>query len=202
MTAQEWAALGTWVAALAAVATFVVLVVAAKHGFGQIREAERTRHAQTLSAMAQRLDADKLLQESRKAGFEYRTPEDLEDAVRQLWPLNPKLGVLFKVPGFMEELAVMVSQGALSFEMVNEWMGSVVHDLWVRWAPTVRFLREEYDRQSLYRNWQTLATESQQQGSGLSLRPPGAKVVTDPEARRGEQGIYRLGQAPDPCAIF
>lgn len=172
-------AIATIVYASAAVLTLVVIVVAALFARSQLEELERGRHAQTLLHMSQRWDSEPILQESKKLVMAYKTPTDLEQAMRRLYgKRDPELTALLKMTAFYEELGVLVNQKALSFEMVDEWLGEMVRDHWIRWAASVAFARsnEALGRERLARNWEELAGRI---GDGRGL-PRVPAIVTAP----------------------
>jgi hypothetical protein len=183
-------ALTVWTAVypLAAAGTLGVLVKAALYAKGQLaavlgqaKELEIARHAQTLLVMSQRWDTEPTLHESREALRAYLTPHDLEVAVRQMYGSHdPALGILLKVTSFYEELGVLVSQRALSFDMVDEWLGELIRDHWIKWAPTVAFVRssEGLGRERLASNWEKLARRV---GESRGLAPVVAEITTSRE---------------------
>ncbi|HXF71753.1 MAG TPA: DUF4760 domain-containing protein [Actinomycetota bacterium] len=87
----------------------------------------------------------------------YRTSGDLRDAIDRFHRTNDdRYYVLMRVPNFLEDLAVLVDQGALPEEAARASWASVIERQWAHWAPAIRLLRDVRDRPTIYANFERL----------------------------------------------
>jgi hypothetical protein len=152
---NAWA---TVVSAVVAVLGLGVLIVAAVLGLRQLKAAEQSRHALTLIEMSDRWESEPSIQKAKLAAAAFATPQALRQEAERLWRAqDAQIETLIRVPNFMELLSVMVNAGALSFEMVDDWLGELVVDWWERWDPAIQFIRGEKERERIGEAWESLA---------------------------------------------
>jgi hypothetical protein len=89
--------------------------------------------------------------------------------------------VLLRRPNFLEELAVLVDDGAISFEIVRKSLGSGIEDEWNHWEPTIRWLRGDEKYDLIYEKWEALAKRMHDELARLDV--PG---VTDSVPESGQ----------------
>ena len=162
----EWThivgAIAALVAAVAAVLTFFVVAGAAVVAWIQLNQAKSNAKERVKADMA-RLMADlfrrwdePLLTESRIEAAK-RSPSQLRYAIEMFSKAADKTYfVLFRVPGFFEEIAIMTREGTISEELVRKYFLLVVQQEWQRWEPTIRYMRSETNNASVYEHFQWL----------------------------------------------
>lgn len=130
------------VAALAAVGSLIVVVLAAFYARDQLREIRRTRYAEAMFILSHRWDA---LTDSRQALTAYREREhELVAALTRAIALNTReYFVLVRVPNFFEDLAIQVEARSIPFDMVSDSFGDAIDRYWTIWKHAVHLLREE-----------------------------------------------------------
>jgi hypothetical protein len=65
--------------------------------------------------------------------------------------------VLLRVPNFFETLGLLVSAGAVDFDLVKRIYGSDITRQWRLWEPVVSFLAKDQKQESMYREFGALA---------------------------------------------
>jgi hypothetical protein len=152
-------ALTFWTAvyAVAALGTLGVLAAAARMALRQIDESVQSRHAATLAELSRRWD-EPLLAESMKVGSVYSS-ERLGPHVRELEDQGEfdKLTLLLRVPNFLEDLAILNEEGAISTEMIRKSLGGVVVATWDHWKPATLEMRGEQNYDLVYEHFERLA---------------------------------------------
>jgi GH24 family phage-related lysozyme (muramidase) len=165
----------TWAAVVSAAASVLglgVLIAAAVLGLRQLKAAEQSRYAQTLIEMSDRWESEPTIQRAKLMAAGFGTPDALRQEAQRLWRAqDANIETLIRVPNFMELLSVMVNTGALSFELVDDWLGELVVDWWERWEPAMRFIRRGRGRERIGEAWENLARR-RAAGRGRTLTSP------------------------------
>jgi hypothetical protein len=152
--------LTAWTAlyAIAATATFAIVAVGVVLAIRQLNETVRSRHAALMSEFSKRWDEPRLV-ESRAMIQKY-TPARLLLRVQALegtmGSLN-ELQDLLRVPNFLEDLAVLEREGAISFEMIRLSLGGEYVQWWDHWKPTTAYMRGDETYDLVFENMEGLA---------------------------------------------
>lgn len=160
--APNWAeiatALGTGVLAVATVA----LAVAAFLALGGLRESRRVRNVTAMTDMSRRWDDEPLrnvrhwIQEY--AGHGPSSGNMLRDKVIQFRETNhERYRELLTEPSFLEDLAILVDNDGIDFEIVMASLGYIIWDRWCLWQPTIEALQTVRNESSVYENFRNLA---------------------------------------------
>ena len=108
------------VSALAAIGTLVVVLVAAINALAQIKETVRSRNAALFSEISRRWDEDALVQ-SRHHASEF-SPKGLAKRIQDIEKSGDfdEQQLLFRMPNFFEDLAVLELDGDIPISMIRE----------------------------------------------------------------------------------
>jgi len=160
--APNWAeiatALGTGVLAVATVA----LAIAAFLALLGLRESRRVRNVTAMTDMSRRWDG-KPLRDVRGLIQEYAghgplSRDKLRDKVIQLRDANAsEYRELLTEPSFLEDLAILVHNEGIDFDIVMDSLGYIVWDRWCLWQPTIETLQTLRKEKSVFENFKKLA---------------------------------------------
>jgi hypothetical protein len=160
--APNWAeiatAVGTGVLAVATIA----LAVAAFVALGGLRESRRVRNVTAMTDMSRRWDG-KQLRDVRHLIQEYAghggsSRDRLRDKVIQLRDANAsEYRELLTEPSFLEDLAILVDNEGIDFDIVMDSLGYIVWDRWCLWQPTIETLQTLRNEKSVFENFKKLA---------------------------------------------
>ena len=103
----------------------------------QVREARRSREAQTAAEVFRRWNEDALV-ETRRLVARFKSPEELRDAMAAYVAANaPEAYVLYRELDFFEQLAALEYLGAFDLELVSVMLGRTVIERWEMWRPAI-----------------------------------------------------------------
>ena len=136
ITAVNWAevtAIATSILALGLVGGFVAAVFAAQ----QVREARRSREAQTAVEFFRRWNEEALV-ESRRLVGEFKSADALRDAFcAYVADDAPEAYVLYRELDYFEQLAALETQGAFDLELIKLMLGRALIERWEMWRPAI-----------------------------------------------------------------
>ena len=136
ITAVDWAevtAIATSILALGLVGGFVAAVFAAQ----QVREARRSREAQTAAEFFRRWNEDALV-ESRRLVGRFRSADELRNAFCAYVAADaPEAYVLYRELDYFEQLAALKTQGAFDLELIKLLRGRALIERWELWRPAI-----------------------------------------------------------------
>ena len=145
------------VIAIAAGLTVVILLSAALYARHEIKCIERTREAQLLTDLSRRWDEEQL-QEARKAANEYDDGNKLRNALQDFQANNdPNFYKLMMIPDFFEELGLLVNSTCLNLQLANDLFGTAINHHYVRYEPSIKYLRDKYKDDNLFKFFSQLA---------------------------------------------
>ena len=136
ITAVNWAevtAIATSILALGLVGGFVAAVFAAQ----QVREARRSREAQTAVEFFRRWNEEALV-ESRRLVGRFKSADELRDAFCAYAADDaPEAYVLYRELDYFEQLAALETQGAFDLELIKLMLGRALIERWEMWRPAL-----------------------------------------------------------------
>ena len=136
ITAVNWAevtAIATSILALGLVGGFVAAVFAAQ----QVREARRSREAQTAVEFFRRWNEETLV-ESRRLVGRFKSADQLRDAFcAYVADDAPEAYVLYRELDYFEQLAALETQGAFDLELIKLMLGRALIERWEMWRPAI-----------------------------------------------------------------
>ena len=136
ITAVDWAevtAIATSILALGLVGGFVAAVFAAQ----QVREARRSREAQTAVEFFRRWNEEALV-ESRRLVGRFKSADELRDAFSTYVAADaPEAYVLYRELDYFEQLAALETQGAFDLELIKLLRGRALIERWEMWRPAI-----------------------------------------------------------------
>jgi hypothetical protein len=137
-TAPNWAeqvtAIGTAVLALSVLGAGVAALFAGQ----QVREARRSRQAQTAVEVFRRWN-EEALTETRRLVSGFAGPGELATAFSRYVADNaPEAYVLYRELDYFEQLAALERIGAIDAEMIELLVGRTLPERWAMWEPALR----------------------------------------------------------------
>jgi hypothetical protein len=133
----NWAEIVTAVATAVGAIGLLSAIGAAVFAARQVREAERGRHSAMAAEFVRRWDENDLV-EARHLIAQYRTPEQLRDALVGFIDTNSvQAFVLFRELDFFEQLAALEEIGAFDFELIRLLLGRRLVERWEMWKPSI-----------------------------------------------------------------
>lgn len=92
----------------------------------------------------------------------------LKDKIIELRDGNKKeYRELLTEPSFLEDLAISITSGGISFEIVRDSLGYIVWDRWCLWQPTVAELRIVRRERTVFEHFERLAERMKRELPGL-----------------------------------
>jgi hypothetical protein len=165
-----------WSSALLAIATGVLAVgvVLTLAGLlsarGSVIEEAKARNTQVYAEISRRWDSKELL--NVRAKIDLMDPQAFMDCYRSLRNSNEVSGLLqsFKLKrlaNFFEDLGVLESRGSLDIRWIEESLGSVVTNYWMKWelAAVEERIAEKATRPDaslIWENWEALSRKIEQ----------------------------------------
>jgi len=147
----QWTDIAT---AVASICTLLVVLAALLLGWRQLGSMETARKAQLLTDLSRRWD-EELLVESRQAASDYAGGEELASALERHDQENTRdYYVLGRLPNFFEDLGILVSEGAISPQMVAKSLGSSAKSYWRLYQPYASAVRGR--QQTIYQWFEKL----------------------------------------------
>ena len=127
----------------------------------QVREARRSRHAQTAIDFLRRWDEDALV-ETRRLVASYASPEQLAEAFRGFVARNDHDAyVLYRELDYFEQLGALERLGAIDIDLVTVLLGPRLVDRWEMWQPSIATKGSP----TAYPMFEALAAKMRDQGS-------------------------------------
>ena len=134
--ATDWGevtAIATSILAIGALGAFAAAIFAAQ----QVREARRSREAQTAVEFFRRWDEDALVEARRMVG-RYASAEELRDAFTGYVAANaPEAYVFYRELDYFEQLAALEHREAFDIELIKLLLGRTLIDRWELWRPAL-----------------------------------------------------------------
>src|SRR3954451_24311765 len=132
--AEQLTAIGTAVLALSVLGAGVAAIFAGQ----QVREARRSRQAQTAVEVFRRWNEDALT-ETRRLVSGFGGPDELATAFSGYVASNaPEAYVLYRELDYFEQLAALERIGAIDAEMIELLVGRSLPERWDMWEPALR----------------------------------------------------------------
>ena len=136
IAAVDWGevtAIATSILAIGALGAFGAAIFAAQ----QVREARRSREAQTAIEFFRRWDEDALVEARRMVG-EFNSAQELCDAFAAYVATNaPEAYVLYRELDFFEQMAALESRDAFDLRLIEQMLGRTLIDRWEMWRPAI-----------------------------------------------------------------
>ena len=138
------------VVAIAAGATFFLVLVAIIFAWREVNCIDRAREAELLADLSRRWNEEQLT-DSRKVARNYKNGTELKEALQKLRENNEKEYYdLVRLPDFFEALGVLVNSGCLSKKLTIDLFGTVIKYYYNLYGPAIQYLREIHDDKNIY----------------------------------------------------
>jgi hypothetical protein len=136
-TDPNWAEAVTAIATAVGAVGLLSAITAAVFASRQVREAERGRQATMAADFVRRWNEHDLV-ETRHLIGQYRTPEELRDAMQGFIAANSvQAFVLYRELDYFEQLAALERLGAFDFALIEMLLGPRLVDRWHLWKPSL-----------------------------------------------------------------
>jgi hypothetical protein len=136
ITAVNWSevtAIATSILAIGLLGGFIAAAFAAQ----QVREARRSREAQTAAEFFRRWNEDALVEARRMVG-RFKSADELRDAfVDYVAEGAPEAYVLYRELHYFEQLAALERLGAFDLELIKLLLGRTLIERWEMWRPAI-----------------------------------------------------------------
>jgi hypothetical protein len=140
MSDPNWAEQVTAIATAIGAIGLLSAIGAAVFAGQQVRESRHSRQAQLAADYLRRWDEDALV-ETRRYVAQFRTGEELREALRRLVETNSvDAYLLYREPDYFEQLGALEELGAIRFELVQLLLGRRLVDRWEFWKPAIEML--------------------------------------------------------------
>ncbi len=140
MADPNWAEQVTAIATAVGAVGLLSAITAAIFAGRQVRESERSRHAVMAADFLRRWDEHDLV-ETRRLIAQYKTPDDLRDALQEFVDSNSvQAYVLYRELDYFEQLAALERLGAFDFDLIQLLLGRRLVDRWAMWQPSIEAL--------------------------------------------------------------
>jgi hypothetical protein len=125
-----------------------------------------------MSELSRRWD-DELIVTSRHMAGQY-SPARLQRRLEFLESRqHPDYDILMREPNFLEDLAILEQEGAISFEMIKKSLGGTVTGEWDHWKPTVLWMRGDQEYDLVFEHFEKLAERLRKEEPALPKEAPG-----------------------------
>jgi len=151
ITAERISAGASALGAAGLIAAFVALLYTRT----QIKEARKERIRSLASDLSQRWDSSELL---KARHFVMQTGDELSTKMQELRQKKELLYLeLLREPNYLEDLGALWKNSAIEVDIIRDSLGDTLLTRWELWEPFVQWLRDQYDDQSVFHNFELLA---------------------------------------------